>query len=90
MINKERNGPAMELIYADTESKAENGRVAAEKLIREGCSVLIGCWDTGATISAAQACEAAKVPLVINIASAPQITEPPKPTTHLKPRRYSM
>ncbi|MAL01089.1 ABC transporter substrate-binding protein [Neopusillimonas maritima] len=75
MINKERNGPAMELIYADTESKAENGRVAAEKLIREGCSVLIGCWDTGATISAAQACEAAKVPLVINIASAPQITE---------------
>lgn len=74
-INKERNGPAMEFIYADTESKPENGRVAAEKLIRDGCTVLIGAWDAAATISAAQAVEAAKVPLVINVASAPQITE---------------
>lgn len=74
-INKERNGPPMEFIYADTESKPENGRVAAEKLIRDGCTVLIGAWDAAATISAAQAVEAAKVPLVINVASAPQITE---------------
>lgn len=74
-INKERKGPAIEFIYADTESKAENGRVAAERLIREGCTALIGAWDAGATISAAQAAEAAKVPLLINIASAPQITE---------------
>ena len=72
---KERNGPDLEFVFADSESKPENGRVAAEKLIRDGCTVLIGAWDTGATISAAQAAEAAKVPLVINIASAPQITE---------------
>ena len=72
---REGGGPALEFIPADTQSKAENGRLAAETLIRQGCSVLIGAWDTGATISAAQACEAAKVPLVINIASAPQITE---------------
>jgi branched-chain amino acid transport system substrate-binding protein len=75
LINKEQGGPELELMFADTESKPENGRVAAEKLIRAGCSVLIGAWDTGATISAAQAAEAAKVPLVINIGSAPQITE---------------
>ena len=37
--------------------------------------MLIGAWDAGATISAAQAAEAARVPLVVNIASAPQITE---------------
>ena len=49
--------------------------MAAERLIRDGASVLIGAWDSGATISAAQAAEAAKVPLVINVASAPQITE---------------
>jgi branched-chain amino acid transport system substrate-binding protein len=66
--------PAMQIIHVDTESKAEQGRVAAEKLIREGCSVLIGAFDSGTTISAAQAAEAAKVPLVVNIASAPQIT----------------
>ncbi len=74
-INKERKGPAIEFVYADTESKPENGRVAAERLIREGCTALIGAWDAAATISAAQAAEAAKVPLLINIASAPQITE---------------
>ena len=70
-----QNGaPAMEILHVDTESKAEQGRVAAEKLIREGCSVLIGAFDSGTTISAAQAAEAAKVPLVVNIAAAPQIT----------------
>jgi branched-chain amino acid transport system substrate-binding protein len=75
LINKERGGPALEFVFADTESKPENGRIAAEKLIRAGCTVLIGAWDAAATISAAQAVETAKVPMVINIASAPQITE---------------
>lgn len=68
-------GPAMEFLYVDTESKAENGRIAAERLIQEGCSMLIGAWDSGTTISAAQVAEQAGVPLLVNIASAPQITE---------------
>jgi len=74
-LNREQGGPMLEFLYADTESRAENGRVAAERLIRSGCQILIGAWDSGATISAAQAAEAAKVPLVINVGSAPQITE---------------
>ncbi len=61
--------------FVDTESKPENGRIAAEKLIRDGATILVGAWDSGATISAAQAAEAAKVPLVVNVGSAPQITE---------------
>ena len=68
-------GINLEVTYVDTESKPENGRVAAERLIRDGNTLLIGAWDSGATISAAQAAEAAKVPLVVNVASAPQITE---------------
>ena len=68
-------GTRLDVIFADTESKPENGRVAAERLIRDGCTVIIGAWDSGATISAAQACEAAKVPLVVNVGSARQITE---------------
>lgn len=69
------DGVALEIIFADTESKPENGRTAAEKLIHDGATILVGAWDSGATISAAQAAEAAKVPLVVNVGSAPQITE---------------
>jgi branched-chain amino acid transport system substrate-binding protein len=69
------DGVKLDVTYVDTESKPENGRVAAERLMRDGASVLVGAWDSGATISAAQAAEAAKVPLVVNIGSAPQITE---------------
>ncbi len=68
-------GVTLDVTYADYESKPENGRVVAERLIRDGCTILIGAWDSGATISAAQACEAAKVPLVVNVGSARQITE---------------
>ncbi len=68
-------GINLDATYIDTESKAEAGRVAAERLIRDGNTVLVGAWESGATISAAQAAEAAKVPLIVNIGSAPQITE---------------
>jgi len=68
-------GMPVEVVHVDTESKPENGRLAAERLIQEGCTVLIGAFDSGATISAAQACEEAGVPLIVNIASAPQVTE---------------
>ena len=68
-------GINLEATYIDTESKPENGRIAAERLIRDGNTLLMGAWESGATISAAQAAEAAKVPLVVNIASAPQVTE---------------
>ena len=73
-IVKESGGPAMEFIYGDAESKPESGRIVAERLIREGCTLLIGTNDSGSTISVAQAAEAAKIPFLINIASAPQIT----------------
>lgn len=71
----ESAGKPVEFVYADTESKAENGRIAAERLIQEGCSLMIGAWDSGTTISAAQVAETEGVPLLVNIASAPQLTE---------------
>jgi branched-chain amino acid transport system substrate-binding protein len=74
-IVQEAGGPPMEFVYGDAESKPENGRVVAERLIREGATLLIGTNDSGSTISVAQAAEAAKIPFLINIASAPQITE---------------
>jgi len=45
----------MEFIYGDAESKPESGRVVAERLIRDGCTLLIGTNDSGSTISVAQA-----------------------------------
>jgi branched-chain amino acid transport system substrate-binding protein len=74
-IVKEAGGPPLEFLYGDAESKPENGRVVAERLIRDGCTLLIGTNDSGSTISVAQAAEASKIPFLINIASAPQITE---------------
>ncbi|MTV19012.1 MULTISPECIES: ABC transporter substrate-binding protein [Bradyrhizobium] len=71
---KEKFGIELQIIHADTQSRPENGRIAAENLIRQGCTVLIGAWDSGATISALQAAEAAKVPMVVHIASATQVT----------------
>ncbi len=58
----EAGGPRLEVVHADTASRPENGRVAAERLIREGCTILVGAWDSGTTIAAAQAAEAARIP----------------------------
>jgi branched-chain amino acid transport system substrate-binding protein len=74
-IVRERDGLPIELSHADTESKAETGRVAAERLVRDGCCLLIGTSDSGSAMSVAQAAEGLKVPFVINSAAAPQITE---------------
>ena len=63
-VAKESGAPAIEVISYDTQSKPETGRTGVESLVNAGCSVLIGAWDSAATISAAQACEALKVPLV--------------------------
>lgn len=68
-------GIKLDVSFIDTESKAENGRISAERAIRDGATLLIGAYDSGATISAAQVAEAASVPLVVNVASAAQITE---------------
>jgi branched-chain amino acid transport system substrate-binding protein len=71
---REHYGLDVQVAHADTQSRPENGRIAAESLIRQGCNVLIGAFDSGATISALQAAEAAKVPMVVHIATATQIT----------------
>ena len=68
-------GYAIELMLADTESKPEVARVQAEKLIDEGAHLLCGAWDSGQTAAVAQVSEQHGVPLVINIAADPKITD---------------
>lgn len=69
------NGLRVELLNADTESDANVARSRAEKLIGDGAQVLVGAFDSGHTAAVAQVAEQHGVPLVINIAAAPQLTE---------------
>ncbi|MFP5405557.1 MAG: ABC transporter substrate-binding protein [Gammaproteobacteria bacterium] len=68
-------GVDLELMNSDIESNVEVARSRAEKLIDEGANVLVGPFDSGAASAIAQVAEQRKVPFVINIAAAPQITE---------------
>ncbi len=67
--------PPLQIMDGDTESKVEVARSRAEKLISDGAQLLVGAFDSGQTTAIAQVAEQKGIPLVINIAAAPQITE---------------
>ena len=68
-------GYSVELMNADFESKPDVARTQAEKLIREGAHVLLGAFESGATLAIAQVAEQHGVPFVIDIGAEPSITE---------------
>jgi branched-chain amino acid transport system substrate-binding protein len=65
----------VEIAAYDTESKPETARLQAEKAVDAGAHLLIGAFDSGQTIAVAQVAEQRGIPLVVNIAAAPAITE---------------
>ena len=67
--------PELMIMSGDTESNVETARARAEKLIGEGAQLLVGAFDFGHTTAIAQVAEQKGIPLVINIAAAPAITE---------------
>ena len=67
--------PALDLMNGDTESNVDVARSRAERLIGEGAQLLVGAFDSGQTTAIAQVAEQRGIPLVINIAAAPPITE---------------
>jgi branched-chain amino acid transport system substrate-binding protein len=67
--------PNLQIMNADTETNVEVARARAEKLISEGAQLLVGAFDSGQTTALAQVAEQKGIPLVINIAAAPPITE---------------
>jgi len=74
-VLKELGMPELTIINGDTESNVDTARAHAEKLISDGAQLLIGSFDSGQTTAVAQVAEQKGIPLVINIASAPEITE---------------
>jgi len=74
-VIKDLLGVDIELLNGDTESSVDTARTRAERLVQEGANVLVGAFDSGQTAAIAQVAEQRGVPLVVNIAAAPQITE---------------
>jgi branched-chain amino acid transport system substrate-binding protein len=70
-----RGYPVPDLVHADYETKVDLARAQAERLIDQGCHLILGCYDSGATVAAAQVCEQKAIPLVVNFAAAPAITD---------------
>ena len=67
-------GYKVELVHIDTETNADVARAQAEKAINDGCGAIVGAFESGQTLAIAQVCEQRKVPLICNVASAPQLT----------------
>ena len=67
--------PELAIMNADTETNVDVARSRAERLISEGAQLLTGAFDSGQTSAIAQVAEQKGIPLVVNIAAAPQITE---------------
>ncbi|MBV8411185.1 MAG: ABC transporter substrate-binding protein [Alphaproteobacteria bacterium] len=65
----------VEIVAFDTETKPEVARTQADKAVDAGMHVLVGAFDSGQTIAVAQVAEQRGIPLVVNIAAAPPITE---------------
>lgn len=68
-------GHKVELVHIDMESNPDVARTRAERAINEGAQCIVGAFDSAGTLAIAQVCEQRKVPLVVNIAAAPQLTE---------------
>src|SRR5208282_5089223 len=67
--------PDLAIMNGDTESNVDTAREHAEKLISDSAQLLIGAFDSGQTTAIAQVAEQKGIPLVINIAGTPAITE---------------
>ena len=74
-ILKSMGLPPLTLMDGDTESNVDTARTRAEKLIGDGAQLLVGAFDSGQTTAIAQVAEQKGIPLVINIAGSPAITE---------------
>ena len=68
-------GHQVDLVHIDCESNADIARTQTERAIDEGAQAIVGAFDSASTLAMAQVCEQRQVPLVVNIAAAPQLTE---------------
>lgn len=68
-------GYRVQLVHVDIESNPDVARTQCERVINDGAQCIVGAFDSASTLAVAQVCEQRKVPLVVNVAAAPQLTE---------------
>jgi branched-chain amino acid transport system substrate-binding protein len=68
-------GHQVELVNVDIESNPDVARNQCERVINDGVHCIVGAFDSASTLAMAQVCEQRQMPLVVNIAAAPAITE---------------
>jgi len=71
---KGKGGMPLELLLGDTQSKPENGRIEAERLVNQGAQMLLGSFDSGSTAAMVSVAQQKRVPFLIDIAAADPIT----------------
>src|SRR5438309_11240880 len=71
---KSKGGLKLELIVGDTQTKPENGRVEAERVVNQGAQMLMGSFDSGSTSAMVSVAQQKRVPCLIDIAAADPIT----------------
>jgi branched-chain amino acid transport system substrate-binding protein len=69
------DGKQIELLVEDNACNATDGATAAEKLIEDGAIALIGALCSDATLPVLSIAERSEVPLLVDLASNPAITE---------------
>jgi branched-chain amino acid transport system substrate-binding protein len=72
---KSMGGAKLKLIPADHQGVPQVGIAETERLIREGVSLIIGPWYSSIALVATQTAERQKVPFLVDIGIADQITE---------------
>lgn len=72
---KSLGGAKLELKVVDSESKNEVGALVAEKLIRQEIVCLVGAFQSGVTMAVSKVADRHKMPFVIDITTADQITQ---------------
>jgi branched-chain amino acid transport system substrate-binding protein len=71
---KSKGGLKLELIVGDTQTKPENGRVEAERVVSNGAQMLLGSFDSGSTAAMVSVAQQRRVPFLVDIAAADPIT----------------
>src|ERR671937_1896668 len=71
---KGKGGMPLELMLGDTQSKPENGRIEAERLVNQGAQMLMGSFDSGSTAAMVSVAQQRRVPFLVDIAAADPIT----------------
>lgn len=71
---KSKGGLRLELLVGDTQTKPENGRVEAERVVNQGAQMLLGSFDSGSTAAMVSVAQQKRVPFLVDIAAADPIT----------------